>query len=111
VAHANQLLEVIASPGKHQHEINTDEFRVEGMPGQPDYGCLHIAIECDLRCIELKSLKLYLQSFAFEHMSYERVVETIWHDLYDVLMPHALYVEITFNPRGGLSSTVIKHEY
>lgn len=105
------LLEIIKSPGKHRHEIDSDEFRVEGVPGQPDYGSIHIGMYVGGRCIELKSLKAYLQSFAWEHMSYERVVQTIWRDLWQVYMPKNLVVELKFNARGGLRSTVVKDRW
>ena len=57
-------------------------------------------------CIELKSFKLYLQSFRNEGIFYEHVTNTILDDLVAVLRPRFLKVEGDFNARGGMTETV-----
>ena len=74
--------------------------------GQPDFGTLRISYVPDARCVELKSLKLYLQTYRNQGIYYERVVNVILDDLVRALAPRRLTVEGDFNVRGGISSRV-----
>ncbi|HLA76359.1 MAG TPA: preQ(1) synthase [Vicinamibacteria bacterium] len=74
--------------------------------GQPDFGTLRISYVPDARCVELKSLKLYLQAYRNQGIYYERVVNVILDDLVRALAPRRLTVEGDFNVRGGISSRV-----
>jgi 7-cyano-7-deazaguanine reductase len=58
-------------------------------------------------CIELKSLKYYLQSFRNEGIFYENVTNRILEDLVKMLKPKWMEVKGEFSVRGGLNSTVI----
>ena len=49
--------------------------------GQPDFGTLTITYTPEAKCVELKSLKLYLQSFRNEGIFYENVTNRILDDL------------------------------
>jgi 7-cyano-7-deazaguanine reductase len=74
--------------------------------GQPDFG--HIAIQYvpDKRCVESKSLKLYLFSYRNHGAFHEEVVNRILDDLVKKIKPRQAEVTGTFNPRGGISITV-----
>ncbi len=74
--------------------------------GQPDFGTLRITYQPATRCVELKSLKLYLQAYRNRGIYYERVVNVILDDLIRALRPRRLTVEGEFNVRGGISSLV-----
>jgi len=74
--------------------------------GQPDFGTLRISYVPEARCVELKSLKLYLQAYRNQGIYYERVVNVILDDLVRALAPRRLTVEGDFNVRGGISSRV-----
>lgn len=74
--------------------------------GQPDYGTLTFEIIPDKTCVELKSLKLYLQAFRQEGIFYERVTNRILDDLVGVLKPRYMKLTAEFTPRGGLHSIV-----
>ena len=74
--------------------------------GQPDFGTLTITYTPDQHCVELKSLKLYLQQFRNEGIFYERVSNRILDDLVAVTQPRWMQMVAAFTPRGGLSSTV-----
>jgi len=74
--------------------------------GQPDFGTLRITYVPDGLCVELKSLKLYLQGYRNRGIYYERVVNVILDDLVRTLGPRTLTVEGDFNARGGISSLV-----
>ena len=74
--------------------------------GQPDFGKLTITYVADQRCVELKSLKLYLQRFRNEGIFYENVTNEILDDLVAVIAPRRMTVVAEFTPRGGISSTI-----
>ena len=75
--------------------------------GQPDFGTLVISYVPDALCVELKSLKVYLQSYRSRGIFYEEVVNVILDDLRAALRPRRLTVEGRFNVRGGISSVVM----
>jgi 7-cyano-7-deazaguanine reductase len=74
--------------------------------GQPDFGTLVITYVPDRLCVELKSLKLYLQAFRDQGIFYEDVVNVILDDLVVATRPRRMTVEGRFSVRGGLSSVV-----
>jgi len=78
--------------------------------GQPDFGTIEIEYVADALCIELKSLKFYLQGFRNEGVFYEDVVNRILDDLVAALSPRTIKVTGSFTPRGGMHS-VITAEY
>jgi len=75
--------------------------------GQPDYGTIEIEYVADALCIELKSLKFYLQGFRNEGVFYEDVVNRIIDDMIAALSPRSMKVTGSFTPRGGMHSVVI----
>ena len=88
-------------------EIVCPEFTsVCPMTGQPDFGTLTITYTPDRTCVELKSLKLYMQSFRNEGIFYENVTNRIFEDLMAILRPRRLKLAAAFTPRGGISTTV-----
>jgi len=107
---ARELLETFDSqfPGRdYVVEIVCPEFTsVCPMTGQPDFGTLTITYTPDRKCVELKSLKLYLQSFRNEGIFYEHVTNRILDDLVAALAPRRLKLVAAFTPRGGISTSV-----
>ncbi len=75
--------------------------------GQPDFGTIVIVYVPDRRCVELKSLKLYLWSFRDEGHYFEQVTNRILDDLVQAMRPRRLTVIGKFNVRGGIGSTVV----
>jgi 7-cyano-7-deazaguanine reductase len=75
--------------------------------GQPDFGTLTITYTPEQKCVELKSLKMYLQSFRNQGIFYENVTNRILDDLVAVLSPRRLKLVAAFTPRGGISTSVI----
>ena len=76
------------------------------MTGQPDFGTIEIQYVPDKLCIELKSLKFYLQGFRNVGVFYEDVINRILDDLVSALSPRTMNVTGEFTPRGGMYSTV-----
>jgi 7-cyano-7-deazaguanine reductase len=91
----------------YQIEIVSPEFTsVCPRTGQPDFGTVTISYTPDKLCVELKSLKFYLQSFRNQGIFYEHVTNTILDDLVTTLRPRWMKIEAAFNARGGMTETV-----
>lgn len=75
--------------------------------GQPDFGVLTFRYIPAATCVELKSLKLYLQAFRNEGIFYENVTNRILDDLVAVLQPRRMTLVAQFTPRGGISSRIV----
>ena len=73
---------------------------------QPDFGSITIDYSPDKRCIESKSLKIYLFAFRTNMTFHEEVVNRILEDIVRVCKPRQARVTGKFNPRGGISITV-----
>ena len=79
--------------------------------GQPDFGTIRVTYVPDRLCVELKSLKLYLQAFRDQGIFYEDVINVILDDLVRATSPRSMTVEGRFSVRGGISSVVTaRHE-
>ena len=74
--------------------------------GQPDFGNITIRYIPDKKCIESKSLKLYLFSFRSSNTFHEESVNRILDDLVTQCKPRRATVEGVFRPRGGISIRV-----
>lgn len=81
------------------------------LTGQPDFGTVTIEYIPARRCVELKSLKFYLQAFRDQGLFYEAVTNRILDELVAVLRPRWLRVRTDWNPRGGLRSTVVAEHH
>ena len=75
--------------------------------GQPDFAEILLEYVPDARCIELKSLKLYMWSFRDEGAFHEAVTNQILGELRDRLAPRFIRVTAEFNVRGGIYTTVV----
>ncbi len=74
--------------------------------GQPDFAVITITYVPDKKCVELKSLKLYLWSYRDEGGFHEKVVNQICDDLVLACKPRKVKVVGDFNVRGGICTTV-----
>lgn len=75
--------------------------------GQPDFATLFLDYIPDARCVELKSLKLYVWSFRDEGHFHEAVTNRIADDLVDLLDPRFLRLTAKFYVRGGIFTNVV----
>ena len=74
--------------------------------GAPDFGTIFITYAPAKKCLELKSLKLYLWSFRNDGIFYERAVNRILDDLSSACKPRWMEVVGDFNVRGGIKSVI-----
>ncbi len=75
--------------------------------GQPDFGTVIVEYVADDLCVELKSLKYYLQSFRNQGIFYEAVTNRILDELVGAIHPRRMRVETHWTPRGGMNSVIV----
>ncbi len=104
------LLETFPTPASTPFVIEhvNDEFTsLCPKTGHPDFGQVFLHYAPAATCVELKSLKLYYQSFRDEGIFYEAVTNTIRDDLAAVLSAPWLQVVTEWRTRGGIHSRLI----
>jgi 7-cyano-7-deazaguanine reductase len=77
------------------------------MTGQPDFATLELEYVADQRCVELKSLKLYVWSFRERGAFHEAVTNEILDHLASAIEPRFMRLTAKFNVRGGIYTTVV----
>jgi len=91
----------------YEIEIVIPEFTsVCPKTGLPDFGTLTLRYVPDKKCLELKSLKMYLLAYRNLGIFYENVVNRFLRDVVAAAKPIRATVTGEFTPRGGLQSTV-----
>ena len=79
--------------------------------GQPDFATLYLDYIPDERCVELKSLKLYIWSFRSEGCFHEAVTNQILNDLVKATEPRFMRLTAKFFVRGGIFTNVtVEHK-
>jgi len=101
-----------AAPGRdYVAEFNTKEFTsLCPITGQPDYATVSLRYIPDEKCVESKSLKLYLGSFRSTGQFMESITNRMVADFVELLDPRGLVLEMDFAARGGIGTVVtVKH--
>ncbi len=75
--------------------------------GQPDFGEITVEYCPDQHCIELKSLKFYMQGYRNKGIFYESLTNDILDDLSGTCQPRWMKVTARFTPRGGITTDVV----
>ena len=87
--------------------IETDASELELLKGgAPDFGTMRITYVPAAKCIELKSLKLYINSFRDIKVFHEHVINIILEDFVNACDPLRVEIEGDFNVRGNIKTTV-----
>ncbi|MCM8799950.1 MAG: preQ(1) synthase [Candidatus Omnitrophica bacterium] len=76
--------------------------------GLPDFATIRIQYIPDRYCIELKSLKYYINFYRNVGIFHEHVVNKIMDDFIKACKPRWAKIEGEFNPRGGIKTTVTR---
>ena len=74
--------------------------------GYPDFATIKVLYTPDKKVVELKALKLYLNSFRDQSISHEAVTNLIFDTLVENLKPRTLEVVGDFNPRGNVKTII-----
>ncbi len=104
------LLETFESPSKTPfliEHVNEEFTSVCPVTGHPDFGTILLRYEPSEKCVELKSLKLYYQSYRNEGIFYEAVTNQIRDDLAQCLNPAWMQIKTSWKGRGGIHSTIL----
>ena len=103
---ASKTLETFANPQPRRDyaiRMRIPEFTcLCPKTGQPDFATLYLEYIADQRCVELKSLKLYVWAFRDEGHFHEDVTNRILDDLVKVTAPRFMRLTAVFNVRGGI---------
>lgn len=108
---SSQALETFDNPNPERDytvRIRIPEFTcLCPKTGQPDFATLYLAYVPDEKCVELKSLKLYIWSYRNQGSFHEAVTNQILSDLVAAVGPRFMRLTAKFNVRGGLYTTVV----
>lgn len=97
---------------KYTIEFHCPEFTcVCPRSGFPDFATIHIKYIPDQWCVELKSLKLYINGFRDQRVFHEDVTNRILNDLVELLDPWEMEVIGDFSVRGNIKTVITaKHQ-
>ena len=96
---------------KHQRDyiikINLPEFMcLCPRSGYPDFAVIDIEYTPNKYVVELKALKLYINSFMYKNISHEDSANEIFNILFDKLKPKWMKLVANFNPRGNVHTVI-----
>ncbi len=74
--------------------------------GYPDFATLKLSYVPNKKVIELKAIKLYINSFMYRHVSHENSSNEIFDALYSKLEPKSMKLIADFNPRGNVHTVI-----
>ena len=103
------LLETFETPTKTPfliEHVNEEFTSVCPVTGHPDFGTITLRYEPASSCVELKSLKMYHQSFRNEGIFYEAVTNKMRDDLVQCMDPTWLQIVTNWKGRGGIRSMI-----
>src|SRR3982751_2468076 len=111
MAEASRALETFANPAPERDyaiHMEIPEFTcLCPKTGQPDFATLLLDYIPDRKCVELKSLKLYIWSYRDEGAFHEAVPNRILDDLAAATQPRFMRLTARFFVRGGIFTTVV----
>ena len=74
--------------------------------GYPDFANIKLQYSPNKKVIELKALKLYINSFMYRHISHENSANEIFDTLYKGIKPKWMKIVADFNPRGNVHTII-----
>ena len=105
----NKDLEIWPNKHKRNYTINVSlpEFMCKcPRSGYPDFAEIHLAYVPDTHVIELKALKLYINSFMNRSISHEDSANEIFETVMKAIKPKHLRLTADFNPRGNVHTVI-----
>jgi len=94
-------------PKNYTIEISLPEFMCKcPRSGYPDFATIHLTYSPDEKVIELKALKLYINSFINRYISHENGANEIFDTLTTNLKPKWLKIVADYNPRGNVHTVI-----
>ncbi len=95
-------------PGRRYHiTITLPEFTCKcPFSGYPDFGTIYVTYVPDQRVVELKAIKLYINSYRDRYISHEESANQILDDLVAACDPLEITVKADYTPRGNVHTVV-----
>jgi len=98
-------------PNEHKKDYTIDIELPEFMckcprSGYPDFATIKLSYVPKKKVIELKALKLYINSFMNRHISHENSANEIYDALFTNLKPKKMKLTADFNPRGNVHTVI-----
>ena len=98
-------------PNEHKKDYTIDIELPEFMcmcprSGYPDFATIKLSYVPNEKVIELKALKLYINSFMSRHVSHENSANEIYDALKSNLNPKSIKIIADFNPRGNVHTVI-----
>ncbi len=111
IAEFNIDLEENYWPNEHEKEYTIDIELPEFMckcprSGYPDFATIKLSYAPNKKVVELKALKLYINSFMNRHISHENSANEIFDTLKRNLEPKWIKLVADFNPRGNVHTVI-----
>jgi 7-cyano-7-deazaguanine reductase len=100
-------------PGRrYDIHITLPEFTCKcPFSGYPDFGTIYVSYVPDQRVVELKAIKLYINSYRDRYISHEESANQILDDLVAACDPLEITVKADYTPRGNVHTVVeVRHE-
>lgn len=92
---------------RYQVEITLPEFTCKcPFSGYPDFATIYLTYVPDERVVELKSIKLYINSYRDRYISHEESINQILDDFVAAADPLEVRIKGDFNPRGNVHTVV-----
>lgn len=79
--------------------------------GYPDFATIYISYCPNQKVVELKTLKLYINSYRDRYISHEEVINQILDDFVDACDPLKVTIKGDFNPRGNVHTVIEVHHH
>ncbi|MFM2062036.1 MAG: hypothetical protein RLZZ507_1706 [Cyanobacteriota bacterium] len=97
---------------RYNIDISLPEFTCKcPFSGYPDFATIYISYIPDERVVELKALKLYINSYRDRYISHEETANQILDDVVTACEPLEMTVKADFTPRGNVHTVVeVKHK-
>ena len=98
-------------PNKHKRDylikITLPEFMAKcPRSGYPDFATVYLEYIPNEWVVELKALKLYINSFMNRYISHEDSANEIFETIYNKIKPKKMKLTMDFNPRGNVHTVI-----
>ena len=94
-------------PKNYTIDIDLPEFMCKcPRSGYPDFATIHLSYSPNKKVIELKALKLYINSFMNKSISHENSANEIYETIYNKIKPKYMKLTADFNPRGNVHTVI-----